>query len=61
MAQPVVRHGPRFRGHATGPLRLRACRSSICQADRPYWESWTAALEHLLDDLPFAYLPPSFP
>jgi uncharacterized membrane-anchored protein len=34
------------------PFRQQLIRAIAAEPDRPYWESWTAALEALVPDLP---------
>ena len=49
LAAAVVEHA--FGGDRE-PFRLQLIKAIAAQPDRPYWESWTAALEALVQTLP---------
>ena len=49
LAAAVVEHA--FGGDRE-PFRLQLMKAIAAQPDRPYWESWTTALEALVETLP---------
>jgi hypothetical protein len=49
LAAAVVEHA--FRGDRE-PFRRQLIKAIAARPDRPYWESWTTALEALVETLP---------
>jgi len=50
LAAAVVEHA--FGGDRE-PFRRQLIKAIAAEPDRPYWESWTTALEALVDTLPY--------